>query len=351
MKINEIISYSDFNNLTKDDIEKITKKLELNIPEDEDKKHYLYNVKNLIYADDELNELIIKRVFAGRTALKWHKLNILQGDMPRIIQKLESDENYFDCKANIDTNLISDIQKYTCIKIEPNKYMIRLYVPTGSKTVDNGVDLRKVKTIDNTSIIIDLENKLLEVRSSSKYADKIANNISNYLQLASHEGKRVLGKYNNSLELFRDSLNNGKFIDTTSIPDDNIELTSDENELIVSTLESLDEYFVDKDLDKLIKSLNDMNTEGVPFTKLLLSGMSKIGMAVKPNDQYDLSQKSLYKLLKGYMTDYSGYITFTLPGDPHNIKYTLLVGVKTNTISFRSSVTEDVIDYIKSKIV
>ncbi|GAA0076212.1 hypothetical protein UT300005_05900 [Clostridium sp. CTA-5] len=350
MKLNEIIAYSDFKNLTKEDIDKIVKKLEIN-DIDDDKKHYLYEIKQLIYRDQELNELIENRVFAGRTSLKWYKLLIEDSQIMEIVEKLESNENYYNAIDKVNTNELSDMHKYTCMKLGNNKYIIRLYVPTGQKTVDNGLELKRIKTISNTTVIIDLNEKLLEVRSSSKYADKIANSICDYLHIINHDGKRILGNHSNSLEKFRDSLNNGKFIDTTSIPDENIELTSSENQLVVKTLESLDEYFIDKGLDKLINSLNDMNPEGTPFTQLLLAGMSKIGMAVKPNADDDLSQKSLYKLFKGYMTDYSGYITFTLPGDIHEIRYTLLVGVKTNTISFRSSVTEEVIDYVKSKIV
>ncbi|AWK52195.1 hypothetical protein DIC82_14830 [Clostridium beijerinckii] len=350
MKIHEIIAYSDFNNLTKCDIDNITEKLEFEVDKDEDIKKYLYDMKNIIYRDEELEKIVVNRVLAGRTSLKWYRLDFDEENREDIIRKLESPDNYFNDKLEVETSHIESIRKYTCLNIDENKYLIRLYVPTGTKRVDNGVTLNKFTTISNTTVIVDLEKSILEVRSSSKFADKIANEICGYLGIINHEGKRILGKYRDSIEKLRDSLDNGKFIDATSIPDQNIELTSEENQLVVETLEALDEYFIDKELDKLINSLNEMDPAGIPFTQLLLAGMSKIGMAVKRNDKDDLSKKSLYNLFKGYMTDYSGFITFSLPGND-DINYTIQVGLKTNTISFRSSVTEDVIDYIKGKIV
>ncbi|MDU7948679.1 MAG: hypothetical protein E7J31_09585 [Clostridium sp.] len=350
MKINEIITYSDFKNLTKEDIDNIVSKLGIDISDKKDIRYYLYSIKNMIFENSELNTLVLERVFAGRTSLKWYRLNLPEEKIPELINKIESDENFFNCKADIASDSVTDITQYTCIKLEENKYIIRLYVPTGTKTVDNGVSLSKIKTISNTTAILDVKNNLLEVRSNSKFSDKIARLIMNNLKLTYNGGRLVLGKYRNSIELLRDALNNGKFIDTTSIPDENIELSFEENKLVVETLEALDRYFYDNNESELINKLSKMKTDGIPFTQLLLSGMSKIGMAVQQNDNDDLSKKSLYNLFKSYMTDYSGYITFTLPGDDLN-RYTIQVGVTTNTISFRSSATEEVIDYIKSKIV
>lgn len=350
MKINEIITYSDFANLTKEDIETIVSELDIDTNNVDDIKSYLYNIRETIFEDDKLNEMILNRVFAGRTSLKWYKFKQSEEEIPELIKRIESKNNLFNCKSNIDSELIKDITQYTCIKLEKNKYIIRLYVPTGSKSIDNGVKLKKIKTISNTTAILDIENRILEIRSSSKFSDKIAKLIMNNLKLVYTGGTMVLDKYGKRIEKLRDSLNNGKFIDTTSIPDENIELTHEENKLVVETLEALDKYFNDNDAKELIMKLDKMKTDGIPFTQLLLAGMSKIGMAVKQDDNDDLSKKSLYNLFKGYMTDYSGYITFTLPGDDKN-KHTIQVGVTTNTISFRSNITEEVIDYVRNKIV
>lgn len=199
-----------------------------------------------------------------------------------------------------------------------------------------------------------MDAKYIEVRSDSVSARKIVNNIISPLLEKEISEVSVLRRYNDSLESFRDSLNNGKFIDVTSKPDLDIMLTKENNELLVNTLKALDEYFINKDIENLKTELLEveLGTEDIPFTQLFLAGLSQIGMGTRVDIEEDLTDQSLYGILKSYMTNQRGFISFTLENESgFKNSYTIQVGIKTtNSISFRSSATEEAIRYIRNKI-
>ncbi len=354
MEIRDIVFPADFLNLTKEDTDKIINEMELNIDEDTDVKIHLYNIKNQLFIDSSVSSLIKDKIFAGKTSVKWYKFEFSEEEKAGIIERIESESNFYNVVLPIDTAQINLPVKYTCIKIGDNKYMMRIMNPTGSRTINTGKEISKIKSVNNITVIIDIDRKYIEVRSDNVSARKIINNI-----IAPLIGKEIievsiLKDYNDCLETFRNSLNNGKFVDVTSKPDLDIILTRAQNERLVNTLKALDEYFINKDIEGLKTELLEveLGTEEIPFTQLFLAGLSQIGMATRIDIDEDLTDQSLYGILKSYMTNQRGFINFTLNdelGIPHY--YTIQVGIKTtNSISFKSSATEQSIQYIRSKI-
>ena len=72
-------------------------------------------------------------------------------------------------------------------------------------------------------------------------------------------------------------------------------------------------------------------------------------MKIRNDSQRDVSKQSLYKILQDNLIEDSSYIRFSIV--PNGAQYTMQVGMKTNSIVFRSSVTEEVINYIRNKII
>ncbi|MBZ9635568.1 hypothetical protein [Clostridium sp. FP1] len=351
MNTKDILTYSDFFNLTKNELDKIGKECDIILTEDIVKQDYYYQIRNILFSNNVTEKLILNRVLAGRTSIKWFKFKIKdEVEKQKIINKLQSEENCYDDILEIDTNNLRTVRRYTCIKTDEERYLMRVYVPAGTKTVNDGRSIKKFTTVNNIVIIIDIGRNFIEVRSNSKDAKKIADIVCEKLGIEMYDGARILNKYHNSIEELRDSLFNGKFIDTTSVPDENIALTKNDSEALANVLMALDEYFINKDMLALSDQLSTLNidSDGVPFTQLFLAGMSKIGMTVRPDAEEDLSFQSLYAVLKSYITNHKGFITFSTPED--GLTHTIQIGITTNSISFTSSVTEDVINYIREKI-
>lgn len=341
----------DFLNLTKDDTDKIISSLDLNIPENLEKIPYLFEIKELLFKEQEVRNIVQNRIFAGRTSVKWYKLRLQNEEEKNMVRKrLESENFYYNDLLELDSSSLENPRQYTCIKTGQDKYMVRIMVPAASKIVNDGKSVRKVKNINNIIAFIDLSNSLVEVRSGLKDAKRVMESLWRPFTNITYSEVGMLNKYENSLESFKESLYNGRFVDVLSVPDQNIELTKAQSELLVDILQTLDEYFLTKDIDKLNNELQNskIDTEGMKFTQLFLAGMSKIGIEVRPDVKEDLSGQSLYSILKEYVTDHRGYIEFCYPEDAN--RYTIQVGISTNTISFKSSVTEEVIDYIREKI-
>ncbi len=351
MNIEDITVPADFLNLTRDDIDRIIIEMDLEISRDIDEKMYLFDMREELFKTSSVSEIVKNKILAGKTSVKWYQLNLCEDEKKQLKEKLEAESNFYNAICPIDTSQIQSPTKYTCIKVGQDKYIMRIMVPSGTRTVNDGREIRRVQTINNVTVIISLENQYIEIRSNNRNAKRIANTILEPLLDIELSEVNVIGRHGNSLEDFRDSLRNGKFIDVTSVPDRNIELTKEQNELLVSVLQALDEYFIERDIDKLSEELLsfEIGTEQIPFTQLFLSGLSQIGMATRTDFDEDLSCQSLYSMLKSYMTSQTGYITFTTEDD-ESLTYTIQVGITTNTISFRSSSTEDAIKYIRKKV-
>lgn len=353
LSLQDVVCKSDFRNLIKDDIDRIKKELGIVTTKEIDDYNHLFDIKGTIFENSTCKRLIESKVFAGRTSIKWYKLNQTSEESKQnLIKALESEENFFNRINNISSNDVINMVKYTCIKKNDGVYMIRILIPTGYRTIATGLDTIKHRNIRNVVAYIDIEHNYLEVRAGCKEAEKVARYLLGSLGVVDYSEYKVFGNFSSSIENFKDSLYGGRFIDMSSIPDQNIELTDNQSEMLADTLGILDEYFISQDLDKFIQDIQDkvFDTNGTPFTQLLLGGMASIGMVVRKDQRQDLSSQSLYKCLRQFITTHAGYIEFEYPLASSNM-YTILIGISTNNITFRSSVNEETIEYIRRKVI
>ncbi|ANP69013.1 hypothetical protein GTH52_06915 [Clostridium tyrobutyricum] len=357
MEIKDIIVKSDFINLTNQEIDKIIKILDIELNDKEDPRQRLFDNIDLIFKDNKAKDVLLSKIFAGRKSVKWFKIIYVGNDnienyKDLLIKKIESDEYCFDKIKSINNKSLESPSLYTCIKLDDNKYIMRFMIPCGTKTYNDGQDYSKFKNINNVVVIVDLNCEYLEIRTNSKDATRIANQLMDTFKAmyVSIRDLDVLKNYNGSLEKFKSSLYNGNFAQSLSIPDKNLKLTEENNELLVNMLIVIDDYFGDKDIKKFndkVQALN-IDTDGTPFTELLLAGMASIGLKIRKDCEEDLSKQTLYNVLKKYITNYSGLIKFS--DSPVGEIYTISVGLKTLSIFFKSSVSEKTIKYIRQKV-
>lgn len=350
--IESFIQESDFLNLSAKDIEKIADELTIDIPK-ENKLTYLYDMKNLIIENENAKKVLENKILCGKTSVKWYQYEYIRNDKNKndIIKILESDTFFYNKENNIALDHLNTVTIYKTIKKSRGVYMIKFLVPGKVSTVKNGATIDKMRNIDTIVSIIDINKKIIEIRSNVKECEKIINYIKNLITIISIDGIKILKNYNGSLVKFKDDLNEGVFFNSNSIPSINLNLSDEDNNLLVNTIKLLDEYFKFQDEDKLLKGLKSLNIQdnNIIFSRLLVAGMSRFCISLRPENNNDLSNQGLYNILKEHTDDSVGMIKFKHPNSDYEI--TIQVGIRTNSIYFKTSVDEFVIDYIRNKII
>lgn len=348
MDIKNILLEKDFDRLSNDDISKLSELLEANLSTNASR--YLYNQKDFIFSHNkEAREYIFNKIFCGKLAVKWYTINGLDNTKKDIIKNKINTKEYYENILAIDPNILQSVKCYTCVLMESDRYLFRFLVPDGEVSEDNGMMIERRRKNKNVIVVIDLEDNFIEVRSDYRTANKVITQLRNDLELDGIEEHHILTHYGVNIEKFMNALEEARFRNVKSIPTKNVELTADDTSELVHILETLDEYFINNNAEKLLSEMQsiEFETEGLMFTQLLLSGMEQIGISVRKDCIEDMCSQPMYRLLENYITNQSAYISFKNINDEQF--YTIQIGFKTNSINFRSDVTEDVIEYIRNK--
>ena len=347
--LNKLYTQADFLNLTSDDISELKTMLDLDVPEEVDDYEYLYENMNIIEENFDANKIISEKLLAGQVSVKWFKFEYDNEFTKDILkERLESvDLGYnVEVRNRLELDIKNDI---VSIISNNNIYTIKIFISDGYKRVSNGVESRKEPIVKSVIVNIDIENNWIEIRANEEKCKKISKILESKLRFNKIDGIRILNKYNNINE-FKNSLINGFYLKYKAIPCEEIELTEEDGISIATIVKAIDEYFNDKDTSKLIDTLEELeyDTEGLSLNSILLAGIDNVGMKMRNDSERDVSEQSLYTLLKDNFIEDSSYIRFSIV--PNGIQYTMQVGINSNSIVFRSSVTEEVISYIRDKI-
>lgn len=347
--LNKLYTQADFLNLTSDDISQLKTMLDLDVPEEVDDYEYLYENMNIIEENFDANKIISEKLLAGQVSVKWFKFEYDNEFTKDILkERLESvDLGYnVEVRNRLELDIKNDI---VSIISNNNIYTIKIFISDGYKRVSNGVESRKEPIVKSVIVNIDIENNWIEIRANEEKCKKISKILESKLRFNKIDGIRILNKYNNINE-FKNSLINGFYLKYKAIPCEEIELTEEDGISIATIVKAIDEYFNDKDTSKLIDTLEELeyDTEGLSLNSILLAGIDNVGMKMRNDSERDVSEQSLYTLLKDNFIEDSSYIRFSIV--PNGIQYTMQVGINSNSIVFRSSVTEEVISYIRDKI-
>lgn len=348
--LNKLYTQADFLNLTSDDINKIKEMLEIEVPDEIDDYEYLYKNINIIEANCDANKIVSEKILAGQLSVKWFKYRYYEEFKKEdLINRLESEELGYN--TNIEDRISLNIENgiFSIVKNE-NIYTLKVFISDGYKRINNGIESRREPVVKSIIIKIDIDNCWIEIRGNEEKCRKINKILEASLGIRNIKEISVLNNYKNIHDL-KDSLVNGFYLKYKAIPSEEIELTEDDGVAIGTIVKLIDEYFNDKNHKKLLDSLEelDYDTEGLSLSSILLAGIDNVGMKIRNNSERDVSKQSLYTILKDDLIEDSSYIRFSIV--PNGVQYTMQVGIKTNSIVFRSSVTEEVINYIRNKVI
>ena len=314
---------------------------------------------------NKISHFIIPYIFAGRTSVSWYPIKIINKE--ETILELITKEIGFNpllqknprCITINEENISVEPQIIGGIKLneEGTSYLLRLIFRSESRRKLSGLSVTSESITSFVTVIINEQDEFLEVRGSDRVSRKIQQYFGKLLEgkIEPFERKNVIAPFGSSIESFADSLG-GKLIETISITEEIIsDLTEEQAIAIGNILVAIDDYFLTGDLSKLEEVLHnsrlcfDKETEdylSVPFTAIVLAGMSRLGMA--SNDE--LREQPLYKALQPYLQHQGGFLQFPFIEGGVKSYYTLKVGLTTNTIYFVTPSTEKSIKFVREKI-
>lgn len=351
--LNNFYTPNDFLKLTVGEVDTILDKLEVSLLRDEDKYMHLYNFVNAVLADADCKKILTQKILAGKISLKYYSISFdEQFTKDKFAQLLNS---YNDCFGrNMREYNNEDIHNdILCVYLENNKYYLKFTIDDGRRRLTYGTSFQNSSTPKIVIAIIDIDNDWIEIRANETICKKVVNVLKQRLNLPDVINEiSVLNKVQNINE-FKDELNDGRWFAYRANPTENLQLTDNDTMSILKIVREVDNYLASQEKDgvSLLDSLANVefDSEGLTIESIILAGIEKFSIRMRDDSEKDISAQTLYSLLEEHLSEDTGYISFALPDS--TFRYTIQVGKNTNSISFKTSATENAIEYIRSKVI
>ena len=153
------------------------------------------------------------------------------------------------------------------------------------------------------------------------------------------------------IEEFKNDLCNGFRTNIIAKPQQDFQLEKEDKREFAEMFSLIDQYITDPDGNKLVDGLSklSLNFEGIPTIMILLTNIATFKFDIPDEATEDYDESLIHMLTKNFTTESSSFIEFSLHEGGQ--KYTLRLSLNNSSVRFVSSVTEDVISYIRNKVV
>ncbi len=305
---------------------------------------------------DQALEPCKQKILCGRTSVTWYHLDSggdLSGTKELIINNLR-----FNPFKRIEIPIAENLQSQPVLisgsLINESEYYLRFIYKSGMARHFYGNHMIMNPKSSTVTVYINENTGCIEVRSDPTTAKKVASSLAQLIsQEISMAQTDIIAPFGHDVARMADALG-GELIDASAKPELILEDFSQEQaDAVVSILSVLDTYLVEDDAEKLREELSDAKSAFseelllVPFTALILNGLEKVGMGVSGRDLRGLP---LYDYLQPYLQHQGGFIQFRHNEDGVTSDYTIRVGLKSNSIYFVTSATENVIRYVRERV-
>lgn len=305
---------------------------------------------------EEIISIIESKILATRsTAIRWYRLG--EGLSTEEFRKKIISNSSFD-----PFNKINPVQEYDVSTtpelligsegLKETGTFLRYIYKSGVRYETTPTNIRPVSKLSISTVYFDSNLGILEIRGDTRKAFDIAEKVAQTLELQitlepiDKPFEQEMGKITDSI--------NGQLTEATSKPELYFqEFTDEEQKSIADVLKALDDYMRDKDSASLETTLqNASNTfmQGeaiVPFAALVLSGMETVGMA----GSSEIRTLPLFSYLNPYLQHQGGFIKFPYTIGNVEETFTIRIGINTKSIVFVSQVTEDIIDFVRARVI
>lgn len=348
----ELYTQLDFMNLTNYDIKNIIEKLDIETNEIEDLHDYIYQNLRIIEQNEEAFNIVSNKVLAGKGSLRWNKFFYRdQFTKERLKSELESEANFYNVTAKDRIGVIGFNEIVSIVK-DSNIYTIKLLVTDGTQRVPDGMSFRTESKKKSAICKIDVDNCWVELRGNNAICTRCLTILENRLKLENMWAVGILDNFENDIIKLRDNLEGGFYKKYRAIPSENFELTEKDGIALGKIVDAVDAYFMDNDGDSLLDSLSkiDYDTEDLSLRNIILAGVGNVSMNIRPDSENDMASQGLYSILKEDLVEDNSTISFQTNLNGVTYTNTMQVYTKNNSIKFMNSVTEDVISYIRNKV-
>jgi len=359
-KIGDIVFLNDIIRLPKDTLQDICTDLTLDTDgtaSDLANRLWEFIQKNRTKNNGAL-EKCENKLLAGKTSVTWFQLedkSSLKGMRDQIVKENKFDP-FKDIHLPTTMELTTDPVLFAAAQGKnESQYYLRYAYRNGVRKHTDFTEVTLVPRSEVTTVYIDEEKGIIEVRTDAKNATKVASSFARLVkQQITLEQKEILAPFGNKVGDMADCLE-GEMIDTTSTPE--LLLTAfnaDHTQAMIDILNALNTFFDEDEPEELIEKLrqaSDLFEEHlltVPFTALILCGMERVGMRTQEGD---LRKQPLYDYLSPHLQNQGGFIKFNHPIDGVEKSFTIRVGVTTNSVYFTTPSTEEVINYVRERII
>ncbi|MGI1659589.1 MAG: hypothetical protein ACRKFN_11470 [Desulfitobacterium sp.] len=311
----------------------------------------------------QVYELVKDRIFAGRRGVTWHRLPEIEAafDLGDVIRErygvdpferiIPRDPNNLDGTAKVIAACRFGNGRRYLLRYMVKLRVIKIYAPEGIRNQAIGATV---------SIIIDLDNRILEIRDDPRYLSRILREVSilfsglNRAAIMPLRIPELLEPFGGQVESLAEQLG-GRLTSTDSKPELGIEneLTAEEMTAVSNVLVAVNAFFENNDYAALKDCLDESKAglasfEGIPFLAILLAGLEKMGLSVK--DVGDVRTQPLLNALRPHLQYQGGFINFPVNEGGVAEYHTIRVGLQTNSISFRTFASEGVIGIVRSAL-
>lgn len=297
------------------------------------------------------------RIFGGKTSVSWFVFTEgISGVKETIIQNMESFNPFNELRVPSSEEILSEPILIGAAQGNTTQEFFLRYTYRTGVTREVYLDTLEVRPRTTTTTVYVNEQKgIIEVRTDPKNANKIAKSFAQLLnRQIVLEPVSVVAPFGNDAERLADALN-GELIDTVSKPNLSLtEFTPVQAKSVVDILSALDTYCENEDINEFESNLQAARQalgddfSAIPITALILNGLEKVGMGVK---ERDLRGTPFYDYFKSSVEHQGCFIQFNVNENGVSAMHTIRVGMQSNSIYFMSQATENAIDFVRERVI
>ncbi|MDM0552389.1 hypothetical protein QTG94_14465 [Clostridium perfringens] len=350
MGIESLYTDLDIRNIGTVSISNIRKLLKEKVLAKNFTKEYIITNLDKLLEEDSIKEEISNIIFAGKGSIKWYRIEYSKDYKSENLKNDIEDKECYDRNLRIDNE---NLVKNSIISIveENNIFTMKILIVDGYRKTSDGISCKEEEILKVIIVKMDVVNGWVEIRGSDKQCKKVKDIIEReFSSKINLNGIMVLNKYQNNVEVFKGDLDGGFYLNSISMPAQEIKLTQKDADEIKKIFESIDNYRQNGEIDDLKNALDEVDfPEGVSISEMMLAGLDSVNIKIRNDSTEDISTQAFYSIFKEYTVENASYIIFT--DKKINANYTIQIGVHTNNIRFVTNATEKVIKYIRDKIV
>lgn len=291
-----------------------------------------------------------ENLFSHRGSYITYKL--VEGNLVEFLT--EHIQNYLNIKVEIDDNDITETPAIlSAYELTDSEVLVKVTFRERYETRIYNEEVEKTPIIVQVHFLIDTSNELIEIRSNydiSKIIIKFISSLDDDLKFEiPNISKNIIRKnldatlissvgYTKNEQIVLNDRGKNAIENIISFIDECLEIEGEQYEI----------SYLKKQID-VLKEEEEVNN----FVLLLLSGLGKLDLSsiFNSNNQEDLAENSLYKIVEPFLEANSMFLTVPFNNNGVIENFTIKVGLDKNIITYVSKPTENFIRHVRSKII